>query len=191
MTIHEVFADHSAVAARAALELPALLERVVGTMHECLRTGGKILACGNGGSATDAQHLVAELVGRFREERRALPAIALSADSAILTAVGNDYGYERVFARQVEALAQAGDVLLAFSTSGNSPNVVQAAQTAHRLGCVVVAFTGARGGELAGHADVLVKAPSNTVARVQEVHTLCSHAICDALDTLIGTQESA
>jgi D-sedoheptulose 7-phosphate isomerase len=191
MTIHEVFADHSAVAARAALELPAQLERVVGTMHECLRTGGKILACGNGGSATDAQHLVAELVGRFREERRALPAIALTADSAILTAVGNDYGYERVFARQVEALGQAGDVLLAYSTSGNSPNVVQAAQTARRLGCVVVAFTGARGGELAGHADVLVKAPSNTVARVQEVHTLCSHAICDALDALIRTQETS
>jgi len=190
MTIHEVFADHSAVAARAALELPAVLERVVGTMHECLRTGGKILACGNGGSATDAQHLVAELVGRFREERRALPAIALTADTAILTAVGNDYGYERVFARQVEALARAGDVLLAYSTSGNSPNVVQAAQTARRLGCLVVAFTGARGGELAGHADVLVKAPSNTVARVQEVHTLCSHAVCDALDALIRTQES-
>ena len=189
MTIHEVFADHSAVTARAALELPALLEGVVGTMHECLRTGRKILACGNGGSAADAQHLVAELVGRFREERRALPAIALTADTAILTAVGNDYGYERVFARQVEALAQAGDVLLAFSTSGNSPNGVQAAQTARRLGCIVVAFTGARGGELAGHADVLVKAPSNTVARVQEVHTLCSHAVCDALDALIRTQE--
>ena len=191
MTIHEVFADHSAVATRAALELPALLERVVGAMHECLRTGGKILACGNGGSATDAQHLVAELVGRFREERRALPAIALTADTAILTAVGNDYGYERVFSRQVEALGQAGDVLLAFSTSGNSANVVQAAQTARRLGCVVVAFTGARGGELAGHADVLVKVPSNTVARVQEVHTLCSHAICDALDALIRTQETS
>ena len=189
MTIHEVFADHSAVTARAALELPALLEGVVGTMHECLRTGRKILACGNGGSAADAQHLVAELVGRFREERRALPAIALTADTAILTAVGNDYGYERVFARQVEALAQAGDVLLAFSTSGNSPNGVQAAQTARRLGCIVVAFTGARGGELAGHADVLVKAPSNNVARVQEVHTLCSHAVCDALDALIRTQE--
>ena len=128
MTIHEVFADHSAVAARAALELPALLERVVETVHECLRTGRKILACGNGGSATDAQHLVAELVGRFREERRALPAIALTADTAILTAVGNDYGYER--------LNLPGDVLLAFSTSGNSANVVAAAQTARRLGCL-------------------------------------------------------
>ena len=134
MTIHEVFADHSAVTARAALELPPVLERTVTAVHECLRAGGKILACGNGGSAADAQHLAAELVGRFREERQALPAIALTADTALLTALGNDYGYERVFARQVEALAQPRDVLLAFSTSGNSPNVVQAAQTARRLG---------------------------------------------------------
>jgi len=189
MTIHEVFADHSAVAARAALELPAVLERAVGKLHECLRAGGKILACGNGGSAADAQHVVAELVGRFREERRALPAIALSADTAILTAVGNDYGFERVFARQVEALARAGDVLLAISTSGNSANVLHAAQTARALGCAVIAFTGAGGGALAGHADLLIKAPSNVVARIQEMHTLCIHAICEALDASIRAQE--
>jgi D-sedoheptulose 7-phosphate isomerase len=189
MTIHEVFADHSAVAARAALELPAVLERAVGALHACLRAGGKILACGNGGSAADAQHVVAELVGRFREERRALPAIALTADTAILTAVGNDYGYERVFARQVEALARAGDVLLAISTSGNSANVLRAAQTARTLGCTVIAFTGAGGGALAGHADVLIKAPSTVVARIQEMHTLCIHAICETLDTLICAAE--
>ena len=189
MTIPEVFADHAAVAARAALELPAVLERAVGRLQECLRAGGKILACGNGGSAADAQHLVAELVGRFREERRALPAIALTADTAILTAVGNDYGYERVFARQVEALARAGDVLLAISTSGNSANVLQAAQTARTLGCTVIAFTGAGGGALAGHADLLIKAPSTVVARIQEMHTLCIHAICEALDALIRAQE--
>ena len=130
MTIPETFADHSAVATRAALELPPLLERAASALFECLRTGGKILACGNGGSAADAQHVVAELVGRFREERRALAAIALTGDSATLTALGNDYGFERVFARQVEALARPGDVLLAISTSGNSPNVVRAAQAA-------------------------------------------------------------
>jgi D-sedoheptulose 7-phosphate isomerase len=185
MTIPEVFADHAAVSARAALELPPVLERAVTAMHECLGAGRKILACGNGGSAADAQHLAAELVGRFRDERRALPAIALTADTALLTALGNDYGYERVFARQVEALGQRGDVLLAFSTSGNSPNVVQAAQTARRLGCGVVAFTGARGGELAAHADVLLKAPSNTVARIQEIHTLCIHVLCESLDALL------
>jgi D-sedoheptulose 7-phosphate isomerase len=190
MTIPEVFADHSAVAARAALELPPVLERAI-AVYECLRAGGKSLACGNGGSAADAQHLAAELVGRFREERQALPAIALTADTALLTALSNDYGYERVFARQVEALARPGDVLLAFSTSGNSANVVQAAQTARRRGCTVVALTGARGGELAGHADVLLKAPSSTVARIQEVHTLCIHVLCEALDALIRAGEAS
>jgi phosphoheptose isomerase len=191
MTIHEVFAEHLTVAARAALELPPVLEGAVGVMHECLRAGHKVLACGNGGSAADAQHLVAELVGRFREERRALPAIALTADTAILTAVGNDYGYEHVFARQIEALAQAGDVLLAFSTSGNSANVIRAAETARGRGCTVVAFTGAGGGALAGHADLLVKAPSTIVARIQEMHTLCIHVICEALDALLRSEERA
>jgi D-sedoheptulose 7-phosphate isomerase len=190
MTIHETFADHSAVTARAALELPPVLERIVAAMHECLRAGGKVLACGNGGSAADAQHLAAELVGRFREERRALPAIALTADTATLTALGNDYGFERIFSRQVEALARSGDVLLAISTSGNSPNVVRAAQAARALGCTVVALTGARGGELAGQTDLIVRAPSNTVARIQEVHSLCIHVICEALDALIGGQET-
>jgi len=190
MTIPEVFADHSAVTARAALELPPVLERAVAAMHGCLRAGGKVLACGNGGSAADAQHLAAELVGRFREERRALAAIALTADTALLTALGNDYGYQRVFARQVEALAQRGDVLLAFSTSGNSPNVVEAAQTARRLGCTVIGLTGAGGGTLAAHADLILKAPSNTVARIQEVHTLCIHVLCEALDALIRTEQS-
>ena len=190
MTIDEIFADHSAVTARAARELPPQLERIAFAMHECLRAGGKILACGNGGSAADAQHVVAELVGRFREERRALPAIALTANSATLTALGNDYGFERVFARQVEALARPGDVLLAISTSGNSPNVVQAAQSARSLGCTVVVLTGARGGELAGHADFIVKAPSDTVARIQEVHSLCIHAICEAVDDRIRSQET-
>src|ERR1700751_5305079 len=189
MTIHDVFAEHSQVAARAALELPPVLERAVGVMHECLRGGRKVLACGNGGRAADAQHLVAELVGRFREERRALPAIALSADTAILTAVANDYGYERVFARQVEALARAGDVLLALSTSGKPANVLRAAERARSLGCTVIAFTGAGGGALAGHAGLLVKAPSTVVARIQEMHTLCIHAICEALDALIRAQE--
>src|SRR6516165_686478 len=189
MTIPEVFADHSAVTARAALELPPVLERAVAAMYGCLRAGGKVLACGNGGSAADAQHLAAELVGRFREERRALAAIALTADTALLTALGNDYGNQRVFARQVEALAQRGDVLLAFSTSGNSANVLQAVDSARRLGCTVIALTGARGGALAGQTDLLLRAPSDTVARIQEVHSLCLHVICETLDGLIRAQE--
>jgi len=190
MSVDEIFADHSAVIARAARELPPVLEDIARVMHECLRAGGKILACGNGGSACDSQHIVAELVGRYREERRALPAIALTADTATLTALGNDYGFERVFARQVEALARRGDVLLTISTSGNSANVLQAVHAARRLGCTVVAFTGARGGALAGEADLLLRAPSDTVARIQEVHSLCLHVICEALDGLIRAQES-
>ena len=190
MSIAEIFSEHLSVAERAARELPPVIGQIVTAVHTCVRGGNQILACGNGGSAADAQHLVAELVGRFRDERRALAAVALTADTAILTAVGNDYGYERIFARQVEALARPGDLLFAISTSGNSPNVVQAAQTARRLGCTVVAFTGARGGELASHADVLLKAPSNTVARIQEVHTLCIHVLCESLDALIRAEQA-
>ncbi|MBV8495880.1 MAG: SIS domain-containing protein [Gammaproteobacteria bacterium] len=150
-----------------------------------MRAGGKILACGNGGSAAHAQHLVAELVGRFREDRRALPAIALTADSATLTALGNDFGYGEVFARQVRALARSGDLLVAISTSGNSANVIAAARTARDLGCSVLALTGAGGGELAGHADLVIAAPSADVARIQEVHTLAIHALVAELDGLI------
>jgi phosphoheptose isomerase len=187
MSISNVFTEHAKVTARAAEELPEVLERVVKSADECLRGGHKIFACGNGGSAADAQHLVAELIGRFLHERRALPAIALTADAATLTAIGNDYGYERVFARQLEGLAQKGDLLFAISTSGNSPNVLQAAQTARALGCIVVAMTGERESKLSAHADpgLLIRAPSTVTARIQEVHTLCIHAIADSLDTLI------
>ena len=188
MSAREVFAEHCAVAARAAQELPPVIERIVAAVYECLRGGHKILACGNGGSAADAQHMVAELIGRFCDERRALPAIALTADSATLTALSNDYGYERVFARQVEGLAEAGDVLFAISTSGNSANVVLAAQVAQARRCTVVALTGEVGGRLAGHADLLLRAPSEVVARIQEVHGLCIHAIAESLDRLIREQ---
>jgi len=188
MSAREVFAEHCAVAARAAQELPPVIERIVAAVYECLRSGHKILACGNGGSAADAQHMVAELIGRFRDERRPLAAIALTADSATLTALGNDYGFERVFARQVEALAEAGDVLFAISTSGNSANVVLAAQVAQARRCTVVALTGEVGGRLAGHADLLLRAPSEVVARIQEVHGLSIHAIAESLDRLIREQ---
>jgi len=187
MSIHNIFADHAKVTARAARELPEILERVVKAVDECLHSGHKIFACGNGGSAADAQHLVAELIGRFLHERRALPAIALTADAATLTAIGNDYGYERVFARQLEGLAQKGDLLFAISTSGNSHNVLQAAQTARGLGCVVVGMTGERDSKLSAIADpdLLIRAPSIVTARIQEVHTLCIHAIAGSLDALL------
>lgn len=191
MSIPQVFFDHAEVITRAARELPPTLERVVKALDECLSAGNKVFACGNGGSAADAQHLVAELIGRFLHERRALPAVALTADSATLTAIGNDYGYERIFARQLEGLAHKGDLLFAISTSGNSPNVVHAAQTARARGCVVVAMTGDRDSKLAVHADpgLLIRAPSTVTARIQEVHTLCIHAIADSLDSILRQRE--
>jgi phosphoheptose isomerase len=187
MPISHVFADHAKVTARAAEELPATLERVVKVLDECFRGGHKVFACGNGGSAADAQHFVAELIGRFLHERRSLPAIALTADAATMTAIGNDYGYERVFSRQLEGLAQSGDVLFAISTSGNSRNVIEAAITAGGRGCIVVGMTGERGGHLGAHVtpELLIRAPSNVTARIQEVHTLCIHAIADSLDALV------
>jgi D-sedoheptulose 7-phosphate isomerase len=192
MSILKVFADHTEVTARAAQELPPVLERVVQALDYCLSAGNKVFACGNGGSAADAQHLVAELVGRFLHERRALPAIALTADAATLTAIGNDYGYERVFSRQLEGLARKGDLLFAISTSGNSPNVLQAAQTARALGCIVVGMTGERDSKLAAHSDpgLLIRAPSTVTARIQEVHTLCIHAIADSVDTILRQREA-
>jgi D-sedoheptulose 7-phosphate isomerase len=187
MSIVHIFAEHAKVTERAARELPDTLQRVVEAADRCLRGGNKIFACGNGGSASDAQHLVAELIGRFLHERQALPAIALTGDAATLTAISNDYGYERVFARQLEGLARKGDLLFAISTSGNSPNVLHAAQTARTLGCTVVAMTGERDSKLAAYTDpgLLIRAPSTVTARIQEVHSLCIHVICDLLDTLV------
>jgi phosphoheptose isomerase len=189
--IETVFSEHARVTARAAAELPEVLLRIVDAVDITFAGGQKIFACGNGGSASDAQHLVAELVGRFLHERRALAAIALTADPATFTAIGNDYGYERVFARQLEGLAQQGDLLFAISTSGRSPNVIQAAQTARRRGCIVVALTGEHESELATLADrgLVIRAPSTVTARIQEIHALCIHAIADSLDTrLLGRE---
>jgi len=193
MSISHVFTEHAKVVARAAVELPEVLERVVHAVDASLSGGHKVFACGNGGSAADAQHLVAELVGRFVHERRALPAIALTADAATLTSIGNDYGYERVFARQLEGLGQKGDLLFAISTSGNSPNVIQAAQVARNLGCVVVAMTGERDSKLSALVDpgLLIRAPSTVTARIQEVHTLCIHAVADSLDTLLRQRDAS
>jgi D-sedoheptulose 7-phosphate isomerase len=187
--ITAIFADHARVMADAADRLPGVVARVAVELHDCFARGNKLLACGNGGSAADAEHLVAELVGRYRDERRGLPALALVAGSATLTALSNDYGYERVFARQVEALARSGDMFFGISTSGRSPNVVEAARSARSLGCRVVAFTGAAEGPLAGLADIIVAAPSTTTARVQEVHALCIHAICESLDGLLRGED--
>ena len=151
-------------------------------MVASLKAGGKILVCGNGGSASDSQHFAAELVGRFERERRALASIALTTDTSILTAIGNDYSYDRVFARQVEAIGRAGDVLLGISTSGGSRNVLEAFAGAKRAGLVTVALTGRDGGVVGAAADLHINVPSPSTARVQEVHRTLMHAMCDLIE---------
>jgi D-sedoheptulose 7-phosphate isomerase len=158
-------------------------------------SGGKVLACGNGGSAADAQHFSAEFVGRFERERPELGAIALTTDSSILTAIANDYDFNAIFSRQVRALGQAGDVLLAISTSGNSANVLAAIEAAHQRDMVVVALTGRAGGKMAQvlrDTDVHICVPHERTARIQEVHILVLHCICDGVDVqLMGDRENS
>ena len=151
-------------------------------MAECLRGGGRVLAFGNGGSAADAQHLAGELVGRFRRDRAALSAIALTTDSSVVTAIGNDMGYESVFRRQVEAHGRPGDVAVGITTSGRSPNVVQALQRARERGLVTVGLTGGGGGRLAGAVDYLIEVPHAETARIQEVHVMVVHVLCQIVE---------
>jgi D-sedoheptulose 7-phosphate isomerase len=153
---------------------------------ETVSSGGKILICGNGGSAADAQHIAAEFVGRYETERRALPAIALTTDTSALTALANDYNFDRVFARQVEALARPGDCLIAISTSGNSPNVIAAVMTARNQGCRIVGMTGANGKKLASLCDASLMVPSDRTARIQEGHITVAHIWCELVDEAIA-----
>ncbi|HCS12196.1 MAG TPA: D-sedoheptulose 7-phosphate isomerase, partial [Zetaproteobacteria bacterium] len=158
-------------------------------MVACLRSGGKILTCGNGGSSSDAQHFAGELVNRFEIDRPALPSIALTSDASVITSIANDSAYEEVFARQVEALGCKGDVLLALSTSGNSANVVRAVEAAIAKGLRVIAMTGKDGGKLAKHAgiDTLINIPHAATPRIQEMHITCLHILCSLIDdTLYG-----
>jgi len=174
--------EHLAVmtAARAALMEP--MERARALLAATVASGGRVLACGNGGSAADAQHFIAELVGRFEHERPAIGGVALTTDTSILTAVANDYGYDRIFARQVEAVGRRGDALVAISTSGNSASVVRAAEVARDAGLKVLGLTGEGGGQLAALADVLLAVPSRRVSRIQEVHELCLHTLAELLE---------
>lgn len=148
-------------------------------VRTALEKGRKILICGNGGSAADSQHMAAEFVGRFVKERQSLPALALTVDTSLLTAVGNDYGFDCVFSRQVEGLGQEGDVLIAISTSGNSANVVKAVKTAKEKGIYVITLTGENGGILAKEADLCLAVPSQVTARIQEMHIMIIHMICE------------
>lgn len=150
---------------------------------EALGAGNKILLCGNGGSAADAQHIAAELVGRYEQHRRAFPAVSLTTDTSALTALSNDYGYAEVFARQVEALATAGDVLIAISTSGKSPNIIKAAEKAREIGCKTIALTGCSGEPLTSYCDLAVVVPSERTSRVQEAHITIGHLWCEMVDS--------
>lgn len=176
------FDEHAEVLAKTRLTCVADLERLIVKVKESLAAGGKILFFGNGGSASDAQHLAAELSVRFVRERRALAGLALGANISEVTACGNDFGFERIFARQIEALGKAGDVAIAFSTSGKSANVVAAVLAAKERGIFTVAFTGESGGELQGLVDLLIAVPSRTTARIQEMHSLLGHVLCEGIE---------
>ena len=157
-------------------------------MVACLMNEGKVLACGNGGSAADAQHFAAEMVGRFEKERPGLAALSLATDSSALTAIGNDYDFDMIFSKQVRALGQTGDVLLAISTSGNSTNVIEAIHSAHERQMTVIALTGKDGGrigDILSSEDILLNVPVQRTARIQEVHILIIHALCDAIDYML------
>ncbi|WP_298494997.1 D-sedoheptulose 7-phosphate isomerase [Helicobacter sp. UBA3407] len=149
---------------------------------EVLKGGGKILLCGNGGSAADSQHIAAELTGRYKRERKGLCAIALTTDTSALSAIGNDYGYEFVFSRQVEAIARSGDLLLGISTSGNSKNVLNALKVARQIGCKTLGFSGGSGGEMRNLCDILLISPSSDTPRIQEMHILMGHILCDLIE---------
>lgn len=158
------------------------MENAARCLIEVLKNGNKILICGNGGSAADSQHFAAELTGRYKRERRAIGAIALSTDTSALTAIGNDYGYDFVFSRQVEALAKSGDVLFGISTSGNSKNVILAMHKAREFGCKCVSLSGRDGGEMKKLGDYNIIIPSNDTPRIQEMHIFVIHTLCDILE---------
>src|SRR6266571_286091 len=186
--IRRQFNDSAQLKLKAIDALAGPIARAAEIMVKCLLANGKILACGNGGSAADAQHFSAELLNRFERERPGLAAIALTTDTSTLTAIANDYDYEQVFSKQVSALGQAGDVLLGISTSGNSKNVVRAIAAAHEREMRVVALTGRGGGEigkLLGAEDVNICVPHSQTARIQEVHLLALHCLCDGIDSML------
>lgn len=183
--IQSIFAQSIEAKQQAQDTLAPVIARAIEAMVTALNNGNKILSCGNGGSAADAQHFAAELVCRFEKERPALAAIALTVDTSALTAISNDYHYDETFARQVDALAKQGDVLLAISTSGFSPNVVRAIEQAHEHSMTVVALTGRDGGKVAKilkDTDIEIRVDSDSTARIQEIHLLTIHCLCDQID---------
>lgn len=181
--IQQCFDEHEKILSATRALFPQI-EKMAEICAEALKRGNKILLCGNGGSAADAQHIAAEFVGRFHNERNSLPALALTTDTSILTSVANDYSYDVVFARQVEGLGAEGDVLWGISTSGNSKNVNLALEAAHRRGMVTIGSAGKDGGSMKALCDEVFLVPSPTTARIQEMHILCAHIICQIIDEM-------
>jgi D-sedoheptulose 7-phosphate isomerase len=180
--VHCHFQRHAQVMALVSERLSSTLVEIAEIISDALRSGGKILVIGNGGSAADAQHLAAEMVGRFLRERKALPVISLTTDTSILTAVGNDYGFDRVFSRQVEALACAGDVLIGISTSGKSANVRAALAAARSAGCRTIGLLGRDGGDIAAELDLALVVPVQETPHIQEAHVTIIHILCDLVE---------
>ena len=184
------FKGHLETVTAMSEQLSSRIEDAARLLTKTLQDGGKILIAGNGGSAADAQHFAAELVGRFLLERRALPALALTTDSSILTAVGNDYGFEQIFSRQVEALAKRGDLFIGISTSGNSENVCRAVEVARNAGCGTLTLVGGQGGRLAGLSGLALIVPARHTPYIQEGHLLLIHLLCDLVERQLFAQES-
>jgi D-sedoheptulose 7-phosphate isomerase len=180
-----MFRDSAAVKLRFAEQYAPRIEAAAQRMADALQRGGKLLFFGNGGSAADAQHLAGEFVNKFLRDRGALAAVALTTDTSVLTSIGNDLGFDQVFARQVEALARPGDVVVAISTSGNSPNVLRGVEAARRLGCTTVGMTGGSGGLLAAIVDEAFVVPSSETPRIQETHITLGHALCATVDEIL------
>jgi D-sedoheptulose 7-phosphate isomerase len=176
--------QHAEVISKVAESIVDDINKCADLLSETLTSGKKVLICGNGGSAADAQHIAAELVGRYETERQALPAIALTTDTSALTALANDYDFERIFSRQVDALAVEGDCLIAISTSGNSPNIIAAVMAARKRGCKVIGMTGANGKKLSGLCDACIVVPSDRTARIQEAHITIAHIWCETIDSI-------
>lgn len=181
--IQDIFNEHIEVAQQTQSHLSGKIQEVCKLVADCLERGNKILLFGNGGSAADAQHIAAEFVGRFVKNRRSYPAIALTTDTSALTAIGNDYGFERIFARQVEGLAVEGDILIGFSTSGNSANVIKALEMGRDMKCINIGMSGNDGGAMNQYCDINLTVPSKVTARIQEMHITIGHIICQSVDS--------
>ncbi len=188
--IAEILRSSARVHDETAVTLCEEIARAAQLIIDSLGNGGKLALCGNGGSAADAQHIAGELISRFQMERRPLPAIALTTDTSVLTAIANDYGYSDIFRKQVEALLVAGDVLIALTTSGNSPNCLEAVRAAREQGVATIALTGAGGGEIARQVDLALIVPHEQTARIQEIHITIAHALCELVEkALCGGEE--